>query len=132
VPKDGPSAGLALVLALLSAVRGEPRPGGLVSTGEITLSGRVLPVGGVRAKLLAAERAGARRALVPRACQSDVPSGLGLEVTYVERVEEVVTAVIGASVAPQSAPPASPQAAARETPSKPRRATRAPTRAPEP
>ncbi len=95
VPKDGPSAGVALVLALLSAVRGTPLPGGLVSTGEITLSGRVLPVGGVRAKLLAAERAGARRAVVPRACQADVPAELTLEVTYVERVEEVVAAALG-------------------------------------
>lgn len=96
VPKDGPSAGLALVLALLSAVRGVPLPGGLVSTGEITLSGRVLPVGGVRAKLLAAERAGARKALVPRACKADVPAELSLEVVLVERVDEVVELVMGA------------------------------------
>jgi len=66
IRKDGPSAGLALVAALASALRGQTIAAGSALTGEISLSGHVLPVGGVRDKLLAAEREGMRTVVIPR------------------------------------------------------------------
>jgi ATP-dependent Lon protease len=72
VPKDGPSAGVALSCALMSAVTGRPASGGLAMTGEITLRGRVLPIGGVKEKLLAAYRLGITRILLPRENEKDL------------------------------------------------------------
>ena len=66
VPKDGPSAGVALSCALMSAVTGKKAIGSYAMTGEITLHGRVLPIGGVKEKLLAAWRQGITRILLPR------------------------------------------------------------------
>jgi ATP-dependent Lon protease len=65
VPKDGPSAGLALVVALVSVLSGRRAQGDVAMTGEISLRGRVLPVGGIKDKLLAAERAGVRTVILP-------------------------------------------------------------------
>ncbi|CAI5733372.1 unnamed protein product [Hyaloperonospora brassicae] len=72
VPKDGPSAGGAIICALLSAVSGIPVPVDIAMTGEITLRGVILPVGGIREKVLAAIRAGITRVVLPRANESEV------------------------------------------------------------
>jgi len=65
IAKDGPSAGVALVASLVSLLRSQPLPPEVAMTGEITLTGRVLPVGGIREKLLAARRAGIHHVLLP-------------------------------------------------------------------
>jgi len=72
VPKDGPSAGVAMVVALASLLTGRAVPPSLAMTGEITLRGRVLPVGGVRDKVLAAARAGLRRVVLPWGNRDDL------------------------------------------------------------
>jgi ATP-dependent Lon protease len=72
VPKDGPSAGVALVTAIVSALRGKRAHGHVAMTGEISLRGRVLPVGGIKQKLLAAQRAGVQTVLIPRRNTKDL------------------------------------------------------------
>jgi ATP-dependent Lon protease len=72
VPKDGPSAGVAIAAALISLFRGRPILANLAMTGEVTLTGRVLPVGGVREKILAARRAGIQVVLIPRHNEKDL------------------------------------------------------------
>lgn len=95
VPKDGPSAGVTMATALYSAISGEKVCADVAMTGEITLRGRVLPIGGLKEKLLAAKSAGIKKVLVPVQNQSDV-SELeaevieGLEIHFVETMEEVL------------------------------------------
>ena len=72
MPKDGPSAGVALTCALMSAVTGLKASGGYAMTGEITLHGRVLPIGGVKEKLLAAYRLGITTLLLPSGNEKDL------------------------------------------------------------
>jgi ATP-dependent Lon protease len=95
VPKDGPSAGVAMVTSLASLLTGRSAPPDVAMTGEITLRGKVLPVGGIKEKLLAAKRAGIRRVLLPDRNRRDVleiPPDLlkGLELDYVGTVDEVL------------------------------------------
>jgi ATP-dependent Lon protease len=95
VPKDGPSAGVTLMVAMLSALSGIPSRTDLAMTGEITLSGDVLPVGGLNEKLLAAKRQGISEILLPARNRKDIielPAELleGLELKYVRSVDEVL------------------------------------------
>jgi ATP-dependent Lon protease len=92
VPKDGPSAGLAIVAALYSLVRGVPPRTHVAMSGEITLRGHVLPVGGIKEKILAAQRAGVRTVILPERNRKDVPRELSRSVGYrfVSTVDEMI------------------------------------------
>ena len=99
VPKDGPSAGVALTCAMLSAVTGIPARGDIAMTGEITLTGRVLPIGGVKEKLLAAYRMGIRSILLPRDNAKDledIDSGIRseMQIDLIDRVDQAFSAVL--------------------------------------
>ncbi|MBU5307134.1 endopeptidase La [Clostridioides mangenotii] len=95
VPKDGPSAGITMALAVISALTKRVVPGNIAMTGEITLRGRVLAVGGVKEKLLAAHRAGITKVLLPKECEADleeIPDNVKekMEFVLVEHMEEVL------------------------------------------
>ena len=95
VPKDGPSAGITMATAMLSAVTGKKVRADLAMTGEITLRGRVLPIGGLKEKLLAAKNAGIQTVLIPKENTADVEELSseiikGLEIIPVETMEEVL------------------------------------------
>ncbi|MFU8795085.1 MAG: endopeptidase La, partial [Dethiobacteria bacterium] len=95
IPKDGPSAGIAMATALASALTKVPIRKDVTMTGEITLRGRVLPIGGVKEKMLAAHRAGIKNILLPaenRRDLSDIPANVRrkVEVTLVEHMDEVL------------------------------------------
>ncbi len=94
VPKDGPSAGITMATALLSAVTKKPVRADLAMTGEITLRGRVLPIGGLKEKILAAKMAQVKTVLVPKENEKDVAEidveiREGLEIILVESMEDV-------------------------------------------
>ena len=95
VPKDGPSAGITMATAMLSAVTDKKVRADLAMTGEITLRGRVLPIGGLKEKLLSAKSAGIRTVLVPKENVADVEElsseiTKGLEIIPVENMDEVL------------------------------------------
>src|SRR5207302_9301435 len=99
VPKDGPSAGVAMTVALASLYTHLPARRDTAMTGEITLSGLVFPVGGIKEKMLAARRAGIHRVILPKANQPDLrdlPANVRQEMEFVfaERIEEALTAAI--------------------------------------
>jgi ATP-dependent Lon protease len=99
VPKDGPSAGVALVTTLASLYTNRPVRSDVAMTGEITLSGLVLPVGGIKEKVLAARRAGIRRVILPRDNEPDlreIPEHVRreMEFTLAERIEDALAAAL--------------------------------------
>ena len=99
VPKDGPSAGVAMAVALASLVSGKPVSADVAMTGEITLTGQVLPIGGLKEKSLAAQRAGIKRIIVPERNEGDVAEipaheREGLEFVYVDRIEKALEAAL--------------------------------------
>ena len=99
VPKDGPSAGVALTCALMSAVTGIPASGAWAMTGEITLRGKVLPIGGVKEKLLAAYRMGVTRLMLPRENGRDLEKIDAailekMDICFIDRVDEALEAVL--------------------------------------
>ena len=94
-PKDGPSAGITIALAIYSALMNRQISGVVAMTGEITLKGKVLPIGGLKEKLLAAKNAGMKKVLVPKENQKNVEeleeeiTG-GMDIVYVSNMEEVI------------------------------------------
>ena len=96
IPKDGPSAGVTIVTALTSLLTGQPVKAGLAMTGEITLSGRVLAVGGIKEKVLAARRMGIKEIILPRNnernLKEDIPEPIMRELTFhlVSTIEEAL------------------------------------------
>jgi ATP-dependent Lon protease len=98
VPKDGPSAGVTMATAIASLVRGDPVAEDVGMTGEITLTGQVLPIGGLREKALAAQRAGLKRVVFPRDNEPDLEelpdeTRAALEFIPADTIEEVFSVV---------------------------------------
>jgi ATP-dependent Lon protease len=107
IPKDGPSAGITMATALISAATGVPVRKDLAMTGEITLRGKVLPVGGVKHKLLAAYRAGITELIIPKLNEKDldeIPPEVRerLELHLVESMDEVLSVALDGEVSPLS------------------------------
>ncbi len=107
IPKDGPSAGITMTTALFSAISGKAVKSGLAMTGEVTLRGRVLPIGGLKDKALAALRAGITTILIPTDNQKDlveIPEELRKKITFypVAHMDEVINHALGLSPQPQS------------------------------
>jgi ATP-dependent Lon protease len=112
IPKDGPSAGVTMVAALASLLSGRPVRPALAMTGEVTLSGRVMPVGGIKEKVLAAHRAGVSTVILPRRNEKnlveDVPATVRASVTFhlVDSVDEVLRLALEPAVTPEVISPA--------------------------
>jgi ATP-dependent Lon protease len=98
-PKDGPSAGVTMVTALVSALTKRPVRNDVAMTGEITLRGRIMAIGGLKEKTLAAHRAGIRRVIAPMENRSDavkIPKDIlkDMEMIWVEHMDEVIAAAL--------------------------------------
>jgi ATP-dependent Lon protease len=114
-PKDGPSAGIAMVTALVSVLSGVPIRADVAMTGEITLRGRVLPIGGLKEKLLAALRGGIRTVLIPdenKKDLADIPKNVtqGLEIIPVKWIDEVLDVALVRPLAPGAGSDPAPEA----------------------
>src|SRR6201991_2205749 len=125
IPKDGPSAGITLTLAIASALSGRPVRRDIAMTGEVTLRGKVLEIGGVKEKTLAAYRSGLRQVIMPKSNEKDlrdVPEEVkkNMAFTFVERMDEVLHLALLAPVSPELAdrvqPEGSPGLAGATTP----------------
>jgi len=101
IPKDGPSAGVTMVTTLVSLLTGKPVRPKLAMTGEITLSGKILPVGGIKEKVLAAHRLGIQEIILPKENEKNVIEDLpslvrdGLRFHFVGQIDEVVEIALG-------------------------------------
>jgi ATP-dependent Lon protease len=110
IPKDGPSAGITMATAIVSLVRGVPVADDVAMTGEITLTGQVLPIGGVREKTLAAQRAGIKRVVLPRENEPDLEdlpkeTRSGLDFVLADTLDDVLAAAFdGAATAKRARP----------------------------
>lgn len=92
---DGPSAGLAITIAIYSALKERPLRQDVAVTGEISIQGKVKPVGGIYEKIFGAKQAGVQRVIIPEDNIDEVPSGLtGIEVIAVSTIEEALRAVL--------------------------------------
>jgi ATP-dependent Lon protease len=105
VPKDGPSAGVGMVTAIISTLTGIPVRRDVAMTGEVTLRGRVLPIGGLKEKLLAALRGGIKTVLIPAENEKDlveIPAAIreGLEIVPVAHVDQVLHRALATPVVP--------------------------------
>jgi ATP-dependent Lon protease len=106
IPKDGPSAGVAMVMAMASLFSGKTVRGDVAMTGEVTLRGRVLPVGGIKMKMLAAHRAGLTSVILPKRNEKDleeIPQEVrdSLRIVLVERIDEAMNAAFGKEARPE-------------------------------
>jgi ATP-dependent Lon protease len=109
IPKDGPSAGVTMVAALVSALARRPSRPQVAMTGEITLSGQVLPVGGIKEKVLAAKRAGVKQIILPADNEPNVYEDLnpemleGLQLHYVKTIQEIIERALEKEAVPVEA-----------------------------
>jgi ATP-dependent Lon protease len=109
IPKDGPSAGVTMAVAMVSELTGRPVRGDIAMTGEITLSGKVLPVGGIKEKVLAARRVGIRRVILPRQNEKSVIEDIGedlrrdLTIHLVSTIDEVIDLALTPAPTPVTA-----------------------------
>jgi ATP-dependent Lon protease len=115
VPKDGPSAGVTMTTALVSLLTGRPVRSEVGMTGEVTLQGKVLPIGGVKQKVLAAHRAGLKEVVLPArngGDLEDVPESVRDEMTFhlADQIDQVLSWAL-APTGPTTVEPASEQAA---------------------
>ncbi len=98
VSKDGPSAGVAIVASMLSALTKKPIPGNIALTGEITLRGNVLPIGGLKEKVLAAHRSGIKTIIIPKENEKDlaeIPANIKRKIKFIaaEKIDEILSVV---------------------------------------
>jgi ATP-dependent Lon protease len=117
VPKDGPSAGVTIATSLASLLTGRPVKHALAMTGEITLRGKVLPVGGIKEKVLAAKRAGIRTVVLPRLNEKDledIPEAVRQEMRFefVDTIAEALECALEPASAPAAADDTAPARAA--------------------
>jgi len=111
IPKDGPSAGVAMVMAMASLFSGRTVRGDVAMTGEVTLRGRVLPVGGIKMKILAAHRAGLTTVILPKRNEKDfddIPQEIRdtLGIVLVDRIDEAMNVAFGTEARPEYSIPA--------------------------
>jgi ATP-dependent Lon protease len=109
IPKDGPSAGVTILAALTSMAAHRPVRNDLAMTGEITLRGKVLPVAGIKEKILAAHRAGIGTILLPRHNEGsleDVPKEVrsACRIVFVDSADEILAEALGLDIVPHSIP----------------------------
>jgi ATP-dependent Lon protease len=106
IPKDGPSAGITLTVAMTSALSGKPVRGDIAMTGEVTLRGNILPIGGLQEKLLAAQREGIKIVLIPeenRKTLTEIPKQVmeGLNIIPIERIDQAMDIVFDLKTQPE-------------------------------